>query len=179
MSDIIEGRYKAFAQSWGMTPSSKSGSSSRALNVEWVPFAWWSPGKAEWQDWSNPEARTVSGNLWLIGKNGQFIKRSIETLRDVMGYTGKDFSDFADTSKWTPNRCQITVEPDEYNEKVRLRVAWINSLEGGGGWHAGADDLKVMQDKFGGAFGKAMANEPPEQPKATDALADLPDEVPF
>lgn len=56
-------------------------------------------------------------------------KRTIESLR-YCGFKGDDLSTVGDQE--LDQRVSLTVEHDEYDGKVRAKVAWVNGLGGGG-----------------------------------------------
>lgn len=56
-------------------------------------------------------------------------KRTIESLR-YCGFKGSDLSTVGDQA--LEQRVSLTVEHDEYDGKVRAKVAWVNGSGGGG-----------------------------------------------
>ncbi len=166
-------RYRADAKSWGIWKGTRTQSVS--LNIDWLPDEIENPD-GEFVPFPNAEGNTVPGDLWLIGVDGSVNTRSIATLRDVLKFTSGNLKDFEDTAKWKPPRCQITVERDEYKNKVRYKVAWVNSLDGSGGGSGRATRTQVdeVQAMHGDAIMAALAGKLPEQ--ATPATGDA---IPF
>ncbi len=167
-------KYRADAKSWGIWKSTRSQSVS--LNIDWMPDEIENPD-GEFVPFPNAEGNTVQGDIWLIKANGDVNTRAIETLRDVLKFTTGNLRDLQDTDKWKPPRCQITVERDEYNGKVRYKVAWVNNLDGSGGGSGRATKTQVdeVQAAYGDAIMAALAGELPEQ--ATSPPTG--DEIPF
>lgn len=76
----------------------------------------------------NGSAITFQG--WLT--DGAW-KKTVEALR-VLGWIGNDISevpDLADAGALA-NECEIVIEHEEYNGKVRAKIAWLNAPGGRG-----------------------------------------------
>lgn len=76
------------------------------------------------------------------------------------------------------HQCRITTHEETYNEKTRVKVQWINSLDGDGSGVAKATPktAKAAATMFAEA---AAIDDPLSEPGSPDALVGVDDDLPF
>lgn len=123
----------------------------------------------EWKDWSGYEEHQVSGDFWVVKKDGQPNVKTIQTLADVLGWRGQ-LSDVL--NKRAPEVVvQVTVKSETYEGKTFYKVQWLNPED----WTptpqgASEDEVKQLDARFGSLLRAAAgsgAKAPP--PKAAPA----------
>lgn len=76
------------------------------------------------------EGETIEWIGWL--SDGAF-ENTLKRLQDAFRFSG-NFAEIAEMpSLFGGQQCKITTEFETYEGKTRLKVKWLNSLEGGGG----------------------------------------------
>ena len=85
----------------------------------------------EWKDCSSEEME-IRGYFYLEKKDGSLNTFTIDTLKDALGWDGRDTTWFDEAQ--LPD-VQVTLQNDTYQGKTRLKVQWLNPLdyEGTGG----------------------------------------------
>lgn len=78
------------------------------------------------------------GDLWMSEKT---IERTIETLRDVLGWQGTDFEELNAGNPLRGAQAWIVWDYEEYEGKHHPRVQWINAVGGGGGLKKAEPDV--------------------------------------
>ena len=154
------GIFKATPIAWGIRESDKS--NSVAISIEWIPEEVFDEDRKEFIKFENPDGLTVAGDIWIVGKEGNYIKQNIQqTMVDTLGWSG-DFKDFEEDGTFKPPRCQITVEWDTYRGGS-YKVLWVNPLGGGSGHIAkvSSSALANLSDKFGDSFKQIIKGEEP------------------
>lgn len=163
-----EGVFNAKPVDWGLNPSKTS--QACALNIQWRPYEVLDDGLKKFVEFDNPEGLTVYSNTWFIKKDGSINELTVQrTMVDTLKWSG-EISDFDDIEKFKPPDCQIEVEKDEYKDKLRYVVSWVNPLGGGEYKPARADSsaLADISDKFGDNIKRAMKGEKQTPPPDDD-----------
>lgn len=132
---------------------------------------------------------------WIGYFTDATIERTLNALR-ICGFEGDDVSSFPGQSP--ENEVSIVVEHEEYDGKVRVKVAWVNEPGGGGMKMANPFDDKALR-KFGAQLKgtlkampavktkKAVREEPTEAPSSVaddmgepgNTVGDDADDLPF
>lgn len=116
------GRYKARIKRWKVD---ETGNNKLATFVcEFECYEWYSDTDERW--YSLP--CEITGYFYLERKDGNINEFAVNSLRDSLGWDGRDIGTLADT-EWRNTPVQITVEQSEYNGKSRLSVDYINPLD--------------------------------------------------
>jgi hypothetical protein len=76
---------------------------------------------------SDQHGREIVWQGWLSEKA---VKRTCDTLDDAFGKEWDIKSLDAGKSPFLGQKCRITVEAEEYNGEARLKIKWLNPLEG-------------------------------------------------
>ena len=101
----------------------------------------------EWGDWRAYEL-TVTGDLWVVKKDGTLNDRQITALCDYAGWDGS-FAAVAE-GRWKPTPVQVRVQENVYKDETRYRINWINAYDAvPGGGNVSADEAKKLEAKFG------------------------------
>ena len=117
------GIYRAVPVAWGLGQPSDN-SQSMPVVIEFRVTARNDGG--EWIDLTGYEDQTISGYFYIVGREGNFLARTMENLAAVLGWGG----DCADLLKPPPNvEVQIVVEQQTYNGKATLKVQYLNPLD--------------------------------------------------
>jgi hypothetical protein len=141
------GIYRAFPVSWGLGQQSDN-SQSMPVVIEFRVTARSDGG--EWTDLTGYEDQTISGYFYIVGREGNFLARTMENLAAVIGWSG----DCADLLKPPPPAMvQIVVEQQVYNGKTSLKVQYLNPYDFAPGPRV--QDATGVQD-FRKVFGAQM-----------------------
>lgn len=156
-----EGTFNAKPIAWGVRTSEKT--QSVGITIDWIPYELMDKESGGFSPFENPDGLTVSGDIWIVKKNGDYNKLAIQrTMVDALGWSG-EFDDFLEDGKFNPPKCQISVELNEYKGKVSYKVAWVNPL-GGGDYtpaKAGAEVISELSEKFGNNMKQIINSEEP------------------
>ena len=103
------------------------------------------------------EQTSIKSFSVLVCKDGSINGRTIENLKEVFGWNGMDFFWLVDTDL-SNVPFEIVVEPDNYNGKNTVKVAWINKP---GGKKMQSADRQDIMAKYGASL-RAMAGAQPK-----------------
>jgi len=162
-----------------------------SLRLLFCVTEYYDPAQHEWIAWDE-EGNEVGGFFNLIKKDGQVNEVSVRQLQRGLGWDG-NLQSFHDPSK-TFSDCQVVVEEDEWEGKVRNRVRWINGYndnpEAGG--NVEPAEVGEYQKRYGSQFRAIIGNEkraaskppsrtkPEAEPKAQTATdPETGEEIPF
>jgi hypothetical protein len=162
------GIYRAVPLSWGLGQQSDN-SQSMPVVIEFRVTERNDGG--EWIDLTGYEDQTISGYFYIVGREGNFLAKTMENLATVLGWSG----DCADLLKPPPDvTVQLVVEQQTYNGKASLKVQYLNPLDFVAGPRT--QDAKGVQDfrKVFGAQMKATAASALKDRAATPAKAAPP-----
>jgi hypothetical protein len=115
----------------------------------------WDPEGERWIDYREGELE-VSGDIWIVKKDGTTDQRKLESLIRYAGWDGQLPSVVEGT--WQPTPCAFTVEREDYKDQARYRIGFINAYD----WTPGAvgnvtsEKAKELQAKYGSQF-RALA----------------------
>jgi hypothetical protein len=176
-----EGIFKALPQSWKV----KQFDSSTAVAIE-IEFAILAQlDGSEWVDWSNYEEHRVRGDFWVVKKTGQANIKTVEALRDAIGWNGS-LKGIVGTK---PPECvvQVTVKAEDYNGKTFYKAAFINPGDyQPGSEGADASEVDQLEARFGSllraAAGPMKAKAPAPKPAPAPVkqeVQDPNDAIPF
>jgi len=114
-----EGMFKAMPENWGLQSSESS--QSVALVITFRIVAQFQGGT--WEDWSGYEEHQIVGYFYIVKKDGQVNASTVENLAKSIGWDGN-----LNSIQYGPPAvvCQLTVAEEEYNNKVKLKVQWMN-----------------------------------------------------
>ena len=129
----------------------------------------------EWVDVAH-EYLDITAFVYLEKRDGSMNTRAIQNLKDSFGWDGSDPFWLQDND--LPD-CQITVEMDEYQGKVRPKVQWINHLDSEGGLavvKSGDADRRRILARVGAKFRALGGGKPPAKaaPKPAPKAAPAP-----
>jgi len=109
------------------------------------------------------------GDLWMSEKT---IERTIETLRDVLGWQGTNFEELNSGNPLRGAQAWVVWDYEEYEGKFHPRVQWINAVGGGGGLKKAEPDVAArVAAQFNSLLRKSSVPTPfpaanAQQPKA-------------
>lgn len=110
---------------------------------------------------------------WMGYFTDNTTDRTLDALR-ICGFTGEDLDKFCDQRP--TNEVQIVVENEEFEGKVRAKVAWVNDPNRGNGIKL-ADPLRDGDlRKFGAQFKSKLKAMPPV--KTVEAKREPPSSAP-
>ncbi len=183
------GRFRGKILSYNLN-AAKSGAKSVFMIVEIDEIH----QDGEWFDWRE-YGMQVSGDVWIIKKDGTLNGNQVRALTDHAGWDGDIVA--ISNGSWQPTPVQITAEENEYNGHTSYRIQWINAYDSEpSGGNVSLDDATAMAAKFGsqlraiagnGARNSAPPAGAPETPKpkattptppSSPAVAEA-DEIPF
>jgi len=101
----------------------------------------------EWGDWRE-YGLTVTGDLWVIKKDGTLNDHQITALCDHAGWNGS----FAAVTErqWEPRPVQVQVQANTYKDVMRYRINWINAYDAvPGGGNVSSDEAKLLEVEYG------------------------------
>lgn len=107
----------------------------------------------QWIDWAQYEPMECSGRFWVIKKDGSINTRQVETLKNVLGWTGS-MSELLNED-WSSKGVQIVVKPDTYNGQTRFKATWLNDWDAEPFSQIGnvdADKAKQLDGRFASQF---------------------------
>jgi hypothetical protein len=124
-----------------------------------------------------PESWQITGYFYLEQKDGNINTRSIENLKTVFGWDGKDPGWLQDHEEELSQKpVQIVCDNEEYNGELRIKVKWLNphGSTGSGAGPAKADDAtrKRITAKLGSKLRAAAGPSP--KPAAAAPAAPAP-----
>jgi hypothetical protein len=165
-------------------------SGSVAINIRAHLTEWWDGEK--WVDW-NPSQQECDGSLWVVKKDGSANEGAAESLMRHAGWDAS-FSSVVNGT-WKPTPCQVEIREDEYKQKKRKRIEFINDFSRTPGALSNVDSSKAsdLDNRFGPSFralaGNVMRNRPspgggsrppaPPPPEMAGAAAGNSDGIPF
>ena len=136
------GNFRGPVISYGLNKV-ESGAQSVYLTVR-IEEIWY---EGEWCDYREHQLE-VSGDIWIVKKDGSINERQVRSLIDYAGWDGSLLS-ICDQS-WCPPPVQITVGEDEYQGNVRYRINWLNHYDRmPGGGNVSAEEAKELQARYG------------------------------
>lgn len=134
----------------------------------------WNKDEQTWEDWRKYGVE-AEGQVWIVKKDGTLNKGQIESLCRHCGWDGSMVA--LATSQWAPSKCAFLVTKDEYEGKVRFRIAFINDHDRVPGQIGNVDEnkSKELQSRFGAELraiagsvkAKSMPAGPHNQPMNT------------
>lgn len=161
------GTFRVMPIQWTIEESDKSSSVAVAIRFEIRaeqvgevpdnPEEGIAGGFAEW-----PHGYDVYGRFWVVKADGSINQKSVETLRDVLGWDG-DFATVLNSAA-PAIECQVEVEESDFEGKRSFRVKWLNPLGSSGGLKkADPDKVKALSAKYGSLI-RAAAGKGPAAP---------------
>lgn len=150
------GKFKAYPTECAL---SQSDSGSMQWVAKCVIAQMFNPESGEWDDVSD-QGWTIPAYVNVVKKDGELNKRSVDNLKDTLGWDGADFATLQ--NDYSQVCIQIECDWETYNEKQSLRVKWVNPEN-----YAGAslkpldgDALKTLNSKFGGLLRQHTGAKP-------------------
>jgi len=126
---------------------------SKAVSITVRILEIWHEGA--WHDWSE-YGLEVSGNLWVIKKDGTINETQWRALVENAGWDGS-FASVA-TKSWKPKPVQVVVQADTYKDQTRYRISWLNAWGSMPGILGGiAPDAAAALDAKYGAQARALS----------------------
>ena len=136
-----------------------------------------------WVDWSGVAENEITAFLVLFGSE-QNATLNCRQLEKAIGWDGNSFSSLLniDTSDI---KVQFRVEESLYNEKISLKVVWIDHYDAEPGktiQKLDTDEVKALDATYAVAFRKIQTEQAPVKPVSAPVLPNVPakltDEVP-
>ncbi len=87
-------------------------------------------------------ASDVPGYFYLEKKNGGVNTHAVNSIKEAFGWNGSDLNALNNDSL-VGQRAQIVVEMEEYNNKIRPKIKYLNALGSTAGGIAKGDDQQV------------------------------------
>jgi hypothetical protein len=112
---------------------------------------------------ADDNGNTINGWLYLSDKA---FEASVKTLRETFGFDG-NFETLPD--QVANKRCSITTEEEEFENKMRLKVKWINPLRTVIPLKGGNELLKQLSAKAARIPVESRPKAPPAPKAATTA----------
>ncbi len=107
-------------------------------------------------------------------------KRTIDNLKEVFGWNGdlEELAALTDEGPFVDMPCQIVTEEEEYNNKTRVVIKWLNA-PGGGGKMMDANKALELARRLGGKSRSAPSAQAQRRPPADPDLDAPEDDIPF
>ena len=121
-----------------------------------------------WQNFETPFE--ILGYHYLEKKDGSLNTHTIDTLKGVFGWDGRDMSDL-DSMDVSAIALQVTCEAEEYNGKTSMKVKWLNAGDSdpnGGSISKDPAMVKSIASRLGAKL-RANAGGTPVKPAAKPA----------
>jgi hypothetical protein len=168
------GSFKATIEEYGLKEM-ESGSVAISLKAKLTDF--WDG--QQWHDWREYE-QEAEGDVWVVKKDGTPNEKAIETLVKFAGWDG-DFLSVIQ-GQWAPTPCQLTIKAEDYQNRTRLKIAFVNDLNRTpGGQMSNVDEAKAkeLQSRFGASMRAIVGNAKragsiPAPPPKTNGKTPLP-----
>lgn len=90
--------------------------------------------------------------LTLVKTNGVVLDKQIETLKKALGWDG-DPQTLVGVGNFENQEVSIVMEEEEYDGRMRFRIAWINPISSGGGVEVNVDNRATALAKLTKALG--------------------------
>jgi len=121
--------------------------------------------------------QTLYYDAWLT--DAAFDK-TMEVLRDVLGWTGDNLDDLNGTSKYVGKKAWAVVVEEEYKGKMQSKVSFLNPV-GGNAALKGMDPISSasLADKLRGKILNYRQNNPIKEAVQSDGTTPLGDEMPW
>ena len=134
-----EGIFRAKPIVWGVRASDQSQAVAVAVQFHILDEL----AGDEWKSWEVYTEHAAWGNFYVIKADGKVSTKIVEQLTLTLGWNG-------DLKSIEPSRLpeaivQITVKRDDYRDKVRFLVAWINPDDGIPNRTGSASTEKIQQ----------------------------------
>lgn len=135
--------------------------SSASLVAALELYERFSTGSKEWE--ALPEPATITAYLNLIKNDGSRNDTQWNSLEKALGWNG-DPRLLMKSDRFAGKEVQVTVEQNEYQGKVSLKVAWINPVGGGVVKEAAKDEQDLFIELCAKA-GVKISETPIEEPE--------------
>lgn len=116
------------------------------------------------------EEMVVTGYHYMEKTDGSLNTRTIENLKESFGWDGADPMWLQEADIPEDHLVQVTLEEETYNNRTRIKVAWVNPAddEGPGGVKKASDTArKAIAQKYGQKFrANAVGIPAPAKPAA-------------
>lgn len=111
--------------------------------------ALWDSAAEKWWPWEQYN-QGCEGDIWLVNKAQKLLDTNVKALAKAIGWNG-DFAVLGTPNAQFPD-VQVVIKNDEYKDKQRLRVQFINPLNSTPGGMGLADDqaIQSLKARFGG-----------------------------
>lgn len=118
------GRFKARVSAWGVKPSQQS--QSIAIHLDFIVTAAWNG--SEWESWEEYEPQTVSGDFYVVKKDGQINTTTVDQLAASIGWAGN-----LELSGVEPPDVEVQITAKEESFQARsgetmtvVKASWID-----------------------------------------------------
>lgn len=157
------GTFKAHAIEWGLRTHTNG---SAIFDISFFLDEWEGEG-GEWFDYTSYNA-TITGYFYLEKRDGTINETAINQLKDALGWDGLDLRQLQ-AGDWKDIPVQVVLDYETFEGKERLKLQWLNNIEGGAGpiTQASAADLTALQNRTGAQLRALGGPVPQEAAKPT------------
>lgn len=111
--------------------------------------ALWDSAAEKWWPWEQYN-QGCDGDIWLVNKQQKLLDLNVKSLAKALNWNG-DFTVLGTPNAQFPD-VQVVIKNDEYKDKTRLRVQFLNPVNSTPGGMGLADDtaINALKARFGG-----------------------------
>ena len=145
--------------------------------AELVALEAWDEEEQQWVDWSDVEENGIIAYLVLFGKKEETL--NCQQVKAVTGWDGLSFQTLA-AMDLSEVGIQFRVEPNTYNEKTSLQVAWIDvydAIPGKSVRKLDAAELKGIDTQYASMLKQSAAKKAPAKAGKATTLPASPGKV--
>lgn len=164
------GIFRAEITDYGLRDTDKS--QSVAVSIRAVLTECFHEG--EWHDW-RPYNMHASGDLWIIGKEGNVFDEKVQSIVRHAGWDGTIESIVNHT--WQPTPCQVSTEADtDKKGTTRYRIGFVNDFHRTPGQvsSVGAKKAAALAARFGAPLRALAASAKRGTPPANGSKPSVP-----
>lgn len=181
----IEGNFRVVPRDWGLKTFE---SGALAVNIRFEVVEEFQSG-GTWRKWPAHDPREVSGDFFLLKRDGKPNEKLVKSLAAALGWPG-DLAALDDPQSQF-RACQVDVREEVYNNASRMKAVWIHHWDHQPRSSISQDELRTLESRHGDALRAlagpevAEASAAPAQPAPAAASYDeaLPpptgDDIPF
>lgn len=170
------GQFRARPVQWGLVQS-KAPSQSLGVRIQFLLLEWLDDAQRKWLPWEE-YGSLCGGTFYIVGRDGsvgESQERNIADLVRFLNWSG-DIADLLEGGNFRPVDCQVTIGEEEYNGQTRMKVQWLNSLNGTIN-RVAPDAAKSLAAKYGSQFRAVAGNVKRNMPLPVPARASTPPPV--
>ncbi len=151
-----EGYFRVRVTEFGLREE-KTGSIGVTLKVHLLEILEHGDDGPFWAAWHQYDME-AEGTIYIIKKDGTVNQGQAEALMKYAGWDG-NFDSIA-SNTWEPKNFSCNIEADEYKDKRRFKVGFVNSWDYTPGVRSNVDaaKAKALQSRFGQSLRALAAN---------------------